>query len=77
MGLFLRQDEQRSQLQSKVATELQEKMRRAQLEDLPTDTPPRLLENQHQTRPAGIIIGILLIFLVVGTVWFLAVRASQ
>lgn len=74
MGLFLRQDESRSELQQRVAAELQEKLK--------TDTSlsyekptPALLENQHETRIAGKVILFLILALVVAIV-VLALRAG-
>lgn len=63
MGLFIGQDEQRSELQSKIIADLQEKARQnSALEH--KDVEPKYLEGQHQTRVAGVIIGALLIVLV-------------
>lgn len=74
MGLFLRQDDNRSELQSKVAADLQERLKdRAQLEYEKPD--PSILDNQHQTRPAGMILIILGAVLVVVIV-ILALRAA-
>lgn len=75
MGLFLRQDEQRSDVQQRVATELQERLKRTSLEN-DTDKVPAFLENQHTTRKAGLVIMILLALLVITIVIF-AVRLSQ
>ena len=60
MALFVRQDEKRSQLQEKLAADLKGKLQSSdsvQLEKLES----ALLENAHQTRPAGMIIMVLLI----------------
>ncbi len=73
MGLFLRQDENRSELQSKIIADLQEKVRsKAAMED-EKEHVPTLLENQHETRTAGVVIGLLLIALAI-TVVFVIVR---
>lgn len=74
MGLFLRQDENRSELQSKIIADLQEKVRsKASLEG-DKEYEPTLLENQHETRTAGVVIGLLLISLALVIV-FVVVRS--
>lgn len=74
MGLFLRQDEQRSEVQTKVAAELQERLRaKAAIEQ--AEVEPRMLENQHQTRKAGMIIAILMFVLMIAVI-ALAVKLS-
>jgi len=73
MGLFLRQDEQRSEVQKRVATELQERMRQSSIDQPEVD--PAFLENQHQTRPAGVIIAVLIVLLCIAVVVF-ALRLS-
>lgn len=76
MGLFLRQDENRSELQSKVAADLQQKLHQtAAIEDA-TKPEPRFLENQHETRPAGMIIGLLLVVFV-GLVIYLLTMSQR
>ncbi len=66
MGLIQRQDDQQTEVQKRVAAELQERLR---LQTPPTDlndVEPDMLKNQHQTRPAGmIIIGLVIILVVV------------
>lgn len=74
MSLFLRQDDQRSDVQKRVATELQERLRK-QTPVETGDTEPSMLENQHTTRIAGMVIIILLALLSVVVVIF-AVRIS-
>lgn len=74
MALFLRQDEQRSEVQKRVAAELQERLREKNKIVL-DDTPPAALDNHHTTRPAGMIIIILMLLLVVAVVAF-AIRIS-
>ena len=74
MGLFLRQDEQRSEVQKRVATELQERLRQT----TPVETgesEPSMLENQHTTRKAGMIIMVLLALLFITVIAF-AIRIS-
>lgn len=71
MGLFLRQDEQRSDVQKRVATELQERLRNTSLPDNST-VDPAFTENQHTTRKAGMVIMVLLLLLVIAAVAFAA-----
>lgn len=66
MALYVKRDEQRSQLQEKVAAELQQKMKAAQVEY--DDVDPALLENTHQTRPAGMILIILSVCIVLAVI---------
>ncbi len=63
MALFVKRDEQRSQLQERLATELQQKLKRQGIEAEETD--PAILDDAHETRPAGIIITILLVLLII------------
>lgn len=74
MGLFLRQDDQRSEVQKRVATELLERLRQT----TPVDTgdhDPSMLEHHHTTRNAGMIIIVLLLLLFIAVVVF-AIRIS-
>lgn len=74
MGLFLRQEDNRTELQSKIAAELQERLKdRPELEHEKPD--PAILDDQHQTRPAGMILIILGAILVIVLVLF-ALRAG-
>lgn len=74
MGLFLRQDEQRTEVQKRVATELQERLRQTSVPE-PKETEPALLENQHTTRNAGMAIMVLLVVAFVAVIAF-AIRIS-
>lgn len=74
MGLFLRQDEQRTEVQKRVATELQERLRQTSI-GKPDDTEPTLLENQHTTRKAGMVIMVLMVVLFAAIIAF-AIRIS-
>lgn len=71
MGLFIGQNEKRSELQSKIIAELQEKARatsklEGEIGDISGKEPEStLLENQHETRTAGVVIGLLIIVLAV------------
>ena len=74
MALFLKQDETRSELQQRVAAELQEKLKTNP--DIAGDKPdPAILDNQHETRIAGKMILILLALLAVAII-LLALRAG-
>lgn len=74
MGLFLRQEDSRSELQSKIAADLQERLKdRAQVDQEKPD--PAILDDQHQTRSAGMVLIILGAVMVVVLV-ILALRAG-
>jgi hypothetical protein len=49
MGLFLNQNEQRSELQSKIAADLQERLRTEAVETSDKKPQPAILDNQQQT----------------------------
>lgn len=49
MGLFLKQDEQRSQLQSKIAADLQERLKVEAIEGSDKKPQPAFLDDQVQT----------------------------
>lgn len=75
MGLFIGQNEKRSELQSKIIADLQEKVRAtSNLEGEGKEPEPTFLENQHETRTAGVVIGLLLVVLAVVIV-FIVVRS--
>lgn len=74
MGLFLRQTEQRSEVQKRVATEMQERMRKTTLKDQ-QELEPAFLENQHTTRKAGVIIIALVVLLCIAVTVY-AIRIS-
>jgi len=75
MALFLRQDEERSELQNSVALDVKKRLREGGTEKTLNDHESTMLENQHQTRRAGMIIFILLVMLMVAVVAF-ALRIS-
>lgn len=78
MGLFIGQNEKRSELQSKIIAELQQKARQTSSDegDMVDTTPePTFLENQHETRTAGVIISLLVVVLAVVVV-FIITRSS-
>tara|TARA_B100002049_G_C15973440_1_gene329761 strand:+ start:320 stop:547 length:228 start_codon:yes stop_codon:yes gene_type:complete len=74
MGLFLRQDENKSDLQNRVASELQERLKERDIKAKETD--PSFLDNNHQTRPAGMIIMVLFVILMAAIAAF-AFNISQ
>lgn len=64
MAIFIKQQDQRSQLQEKIAAELQEKLKTTGgLQDPDALDPEKttVMQNQHKTRSAGIVIVILLL----------------
>lgn len=75
MGLFIGQNEKRSELQSKIVADLQQKVRATgSVEGESKEPEPTLLENQHETRTAGVVIGLLLVVLVI-VIIFIAARS--
>lgn len=74
MGLFVQQDGPRSELQSRVAAELQQKLKQTSDETEHNTPESRLLENQHQTRPAGVVIALLVIVGIGLAIWLLALQ---
>lgn len=73
MGLFIGQNEKRSELQSKIIADLQEKVRAtSEIESEAKEPEPQFLENQHETRTAGVVIGLLVVFLGVVIVFIIA-----
>jgi hypothetical protein len=69
MALFLNDKDNRSELQSRLASELQERLKQKQL--LEYDKPePSLLENQHTTRAAGLVI-VIVVVIAVGVILYL------
>lgn len=80
MGLFIGQNEKRSELQSKIIAELQQKSRQTSSNEddgndtVDTTSDPTFLENQHETRTAGVLIT-LLVFIFVVVVVFIVARS--
>jgi hypothetical protein len=69
MALFINREEQRTQLQEKVAADLKHKLTHSSIKAGETD--PALLEDAHKTRPAGMVIIVLaLLLVIVGVVVF-------
>ena len=69
MGLFLRQETDRSQLQSKVAMELRERLQQRDLGE--GESEPAILEDQHTTRVPGVVIVALLVILLGAFIYWL------
>lgn len=58
MGLFLNNKDNRSELQTRLASELNERLKQKQA--LEYEKPePAMLDNQHHTRAAGVILVLL------------------
>ena len=73
MALYIKQDVQRSELQSKIISDLQEKARTTTTDDgdkIYDDSP--FLKNQHETRSAGVIIALLIMALIVVVIFVVA-----
>lgn len=74
MALFLKQDNTRSELQTKLAAELQDRLKE-RTDITAKEVDPAFLENQHETRPAGMVIMILVGLLMIALVG-LALKAG-
>ncbi len=74
MALFVRQDQRRSQLQEKLAADLKDKLQSSQGET--AETSPAILDDDHQTKPAGMIAVVLIaVAIVVGIVLLLVLNS--
>lgn len=75
MGLFVKQNEERSELQQKIAADIAERQRAAAKEE-PADhvNDSRLIEGTAHLSWVGIVIAAVLIIAVVGIVIFVSVR---
>ena len=71
MGLFLKQTEQRTQLQSKIAADLSERLNKRALEADDKKPQPAFLDNQRQTSPLAWLWILLGVVAVVGIVFVL------
>lgn len=63
MALYIKKDDERSDLQQKIASELQDKLHTSSVEAEEVD--PAFLDGNHQTRPAGMIIMVLLLLVAI------------
>lgn len=61
MALYVKRDEKRNQLQEKIAADLKKKM--VKNEPKISEVDPAFLEQSHETRPAGMLIGALLLLI--------------
>lgn len=66
MALFVNRDERRSQYQEKIAADLKGKLKTQEIRA--EEVESTMYEDAHQTRPAGLIIAVLLILVVIATV---------
>jgi hypothetical protein len=71
MALFVRQDGGQSELQTKVAADLKERLKERAIEPQ-AEHEPTILENQHETKKSGIFIAILLFILLGVVIWWVA-----
>ena len=71
MGLFLRQQESRSKLQSRINKELQDKLKQtAKVE--PNEVEPQFLDDNHQTTRSGMFfIALAGLAILAAIIWFL------
>ena len=68
MAMILRNQDTKSEVQSRVAAELQERLNQTQpIESKEVD--PAFLDNQHSTRMAGPLIVVLMIILLIAIVY--------
>ena len=65
MGLFLKQEDRRSELQSKVAADLQRKLRENSSVESYEKPEPRYLENQHETNTSGLAVVLLVLAFII------------
>lgn len=75
MGLFIGQNVKRSELQSKIIADLQQKVQQTSSLEGQAEPEPAFLENQHETRKAGVVIGLLILVLAIAVV-FIITRSS-
>lgn len=65
MALFIRQDDQRSQLRDKITADMQERLRAtASVEPNDDSKDALILKNQHHTKAWGIIVTIAIVIVV-------------
>lgn len=76
MGLFLRQNEDRSKLQSRLASELKGKLNEQQKVE-PKEVDPQFLEDNHKATMASMVILVLGVILVITfIIWFVIYSAN-
>lgn len=70
MALYVRKDDEQNQLQTKIAADLRARAVPTQIHDDSKEST--MLEGQHQTRPAGMVILLLLaVAFIVGAAYFI------
>jgi hypothetical protein len=70
MALFIRQNESQTKLQSKVAADLQDRLKNKA--DVTAEKPEAaILDEQHKTRGAGVLIAVLLLVAIGIAVWLI------
>jgi len=71
MGILFQNQDNKSELQTRLAAELREKVRKTQTSaGTQAKVEPELLADGEQTRPAGMIIAALLLCAIVaGSIW--------
>lgn len=70
MGLYLKQGEQRNQLQTKIAADLAERLNKRTIETGGV-VPPAILDNQHQSSPLLWVWLLLTLLIIVFAGWIL------
>lgn len=70
MALFLNNKDNRSELQNRLASELNERLKQKQAAEY-EKPEPAMLENQHTTRMAGVIIVVAVIMAIGITLYLL------
>ncbi len=66
MALFVNRDEKRSQYQEKIAADLKGKLQTTDIQAEKVEST--MLEDSHKTRPAGLVIAVLLLLACVAAV---------
>lgn len=66
MALYVNREEKRSQYQEKIAADLKGKLATQDIKAKEVEST--MLEDVHQTRPAGLIIGILLLLVFIAVI---------
>lgn len=70
MALHLKQTEDRSQLQNKIAAELKQRLQDREKIEM-TKPDPAILDNQRTTSVRGVLVTILIVLIVIALFYFL------
>jgi preprotein translocase subunit SecF len=72
MALFIRQDEQRSKLQERIATEMQERAKQRAIDNDPPDgvDDARFIEHTKRSSSLALVWAIIFILVIVGFIFF-------